>query len=195
MEDLKRIEEEITACNRCPLAAGRTNPVPGEGPLDAQVMFVGESPGEKEDLAGRPFVGNAGRVFDRLLENAGLRRDEVYVTGILKCRPPENRAPRATELKACKDFTLRQIEQVRPRVVCLMGSHAIKALLGSKAALNRMHGQPVRKNGLVYFPTFHPAAAFYNEDLRPVMEEDMRRLRHLLDQGAVPPTSPSNQAR
>lgn len=92
------------------------------------------------------------------------------------------------ELGACKDFTLRQIEKVRPRVVCVMGSHALKALLGGKAALTRLHGQPVQKNGLVYFPTFHPAAIFYNEDLHPVMEEDMRRLRQLLDRLAPPAT-------
>ncbi|MCL4426058.1 MAG: uracil-DNA glycosylase [Firmicutes bacterium] len=174
------LKEEISHCLRCPLSQTRTNAVPGEGSRGAVVFFVGEAPGEKEDLAGRPFVGPAGRYFDRLLPLAGLIREEVFVTGLVKCRPPQNRNPRAAEIRACSEYLCRQLELIAPRLVVPLGNFALKEFVGKKFSITQVHGQPLDKDGLRYFPLFHPAALFYNEKLRQEMEKDMESLRRYL---------------
>ena len=179
-DSLEQVHADVRECGLCPLGESRTHAVPGEGPAGAEVFFVGEAPVEKEDLEGRPFVGNAGRVFNSLLPLAGLRREEVYVTGVVKCRPPGNRKPRASEMKACKGYLERQLDLVNPKVVVLLGGLAVADLLGGDRRLADIHGVPVKRGGTYYFPTYHPASAFYRDQLKSAMEEDMRRLGRFL---------------
>lgn len=182
MASLESIAADISGDRECPFLQTRTHPVPGEGPQGARVVFVGEAPGEKEDEAGRPLVGNAGRVFDKWLALAGLERQLVFVTNLLKCHPPGNRAPRSAEVKHCLPYLLQQIEVIRPAVVCPMGSHAAKALLGKAASITKLHGQPQERGGVTYFPLYHPAAAFYREELKAAAEADFTGLGQLLRQ-------------
>jgi len=188
-EDLyRRLVEEIRNCTRCRLHETRRNPVPGEGPLDARVMLVGEAPGRKEDEQGRPFVGRAGELLNALLGLAGLERSQVYITNIVKCRPPGNRDPREDEIAACLPFLIRQIQLIAPRIIVALGRHAGRTLfsLAGKRwpGIRRAHGKPVeaRIAGLrvTLYPTYHPAAALYNPELRGVLEEDFRRLSEIL---------------
>ena len=155
--------------------------VPGEGPQAAKVMFVGEAPGEQEDNLGRPFVGAAGKLLIELLESIGLRREEVFITNTVKCRPPNNRPPRKDELAACRDYLVRQFWLIRPRAVCPLGNSAIRALLTPKESVSELHGVKVEKDGITYLPMYHPAAALYTFALRKVMEEDFGKLRAVLD--------------
>lgn len=177
---LARLNAEIRACRRCPLCETRTLAVPGEGPVPARVMLVGEAPGAREDREGRPFVGNAGRLLDRLLARAGLCREELFVTGAVKCRPPGNRDPRAREIDACRVHLRRQLALVRPEVVVALGRAALRAILGREPppelGLAGSHGRPVRQDGFWLFPTYHPAAAFHREALEEVVQDDFRRL-------------------
>lgn len=181
---LDRLNLQIRVCRRCPLCESRTVAVPGEGPVPARLMLVGEAPGEKEDKAGRPFVGNAGRMLDRLLADAGLRREDCFITGAVKCHPPKNRDPRAGEIDACRVYLEEQLAAVRPEVVLAMGRAAMRAVLGHEPppelTLGHSHGQPVRRDGYRLFPTYHPAAAFYREELRETIQGDLRRLGELL---------------
>lgn len=174
------LQEEIRDCQRCPLAHSRIQAVPGEGPLGAAVFFVGEAPGEKEDLTGRPFVGPAGRYLDSLLPRAGLVRVEVFITGLVKCRPPQNREPRAAEIRACAQFLYRQLDLIAPRLVVPLGNFALQELVGKEFSISQTHGRPLEKDGRRYFPLFHPAAAFYKADLRATMAEDMEKLGQYL---------------
>lgn len=184
------IAARIAADPKCPFIDTRTQPVPGEGPETARILFVGEAPGENEDKTGRPLVGNAGRVFNKWLSLIGLPREEVFVTGLLKCHPPGNRAPRAVEVKHCLPYLIQQLEVIRPAVVCTMGSHALKALLGREARLTTMHGIPRERNGVVYMPLYHPAAAFYREELKAQTEADFIALGERLHQMGLLPLPP-----
>lgn len=181
--DLAGLERAIRTCPRCPLRESRRLAVPGEGPRPAPVMFVGESPGEKEDATGRPFVGNAGRLFDSLLLRAGLRREEVFLTNAVKCRPPGNRSPRPAEVEACRCYLRRQIELVDPAVICPLGRHGLRAVLGREEAIAPLRSRPFEHDGRTVLAMYHPAAAFYRPELKAALEEDMRRLLQLL--GAV----------
>jgi DNA polymerase len=144
-------------------------------------MFVGEAPGEQEDIQGRPFVGAAGQLLTELLQSIGLSRDDVYITNIVKCRPPNNRPPRKDESIACRPYLDRQISLLHPKVICPMGNSAIHALIDSEQSVATLHGIPFEVEGITYFPMYHPAAALYTFSLRGVMEEDFRKLRALLD--------------
>ncbi len=144
-------------------------------------MFVGEAPGEQEDLQGKPFVGAAGKLLAELLESINLRRDEVYITNIVKCRPPNNRPPRKDESESCRPYLKRQIALINPRVICPMGNSAIGTLLGSDESVTAVHGIPFEVGSITYFPMYHPAAALYTVALKRVMQDDFRKLRALLD--------------
>ncbi len=182
--EYNRIVEEIKSCTKCPLHKTRRNPVPGEGSIDAEVMFVGEAPGEREDATGRPFVGAAGKFLDQLLASVGLRREEVYITNILKCRPPGNRDPREDEIAACTPYLWRQIELIKPKVIIALGRHAARVLY-AKAGLkwtnmSKKHGSVVEAsiNGhrVLLAVTYHPAAALYNPRLRSALQEDFKKI-------------------
>lgn len=143
-------------------------------------MLVGEAPGEREDESGRPYVGNAGRLLDHLLREAGLDRRAMFITGAVKCRPPGNRAPRAAEIEVCAQHYLRpQIEIIQPRIVCLQGAAAVRALLGPGFKLSELRGQALRRDGRAVFVTHHPAAVFYREELKATLQRDLAVLTGL----------------
>ncbi|RLG41834.1 MAG: uracil-DNA glycosylase [Thermoproteota archaeon] len=185
---MHELEEKIRSCDLCPLHAYRKNAVPGEGSLDAKVMFIGEAPGRNEDIQGRPFVGAAGKLLDQLLELAGLKREEVYITNVVKCRPPNNRDPASSEKKACQPYLEEQIRIISPKLIVTLGRHSMMEILelsGHKASsIMRERGKVrnIRLFGLkvLLMPTLHPAAALYNPKTRKLLEEDFLRIKDLL---------------
>jgi uracil-DNA glycosylase family 4 len=178
-DSLSSVEEEVRSCEKCPLSLTRTNAVPGEGPADARVVLIGEGPGRNEDAQGRPFVGAAGRQLDALLGDAGLRRGDVYITNVVKCRPPENRRPTVSEADACRPYLERQLGLVRPKLVVLLGDTALKRFFPEES-LPSAHGKTVERGGLAFFPTYHPAAVIYNRALEGVIRQDFRALEGVL---------------
>jgi uracil-DNA glycosylase len=181
LSELEVIHSEIMKCTKCELHTGRKQAVPGEGPVGATVMFVGEGPGEKEDSEGRPFVGAAGKFLTELLASVGLERSSVFITNIVKCRPPGNRAPRQNEVDACNPYLLDQIRIVAPRIICPLGTPAIKTVLGQEYSVSQVHGKPVGRAGRTILPLYHPAAALYDGSLRSVQLEDFKVLKGLID--------------
>lgn len=183
MSELEALAAEITQCTRCLLHRGRTKAVPGEGPEDAEIMFIGEAPGFHEDQQGRPFVGAAGRFLEELLESIGLTREDVYIANVIKCRPPSNRDPLPDEIEACRPFLDQQIELIQPKLVVTLGRFSM-ARAFPKARISRIHGQPCKIGGVIYYPMYHPAAALHQPSLRRTIGEDMRRIPELLQQTA-----------
>lgn len=178
LEDLHR---EIGACRGCDLWRGRTRAVPGHGCHDADIMLVGEGPGYHEDRQGLPFVGAAGHFLDQLLARAGIRRSDVFITNIVKCRPPNNRDPKPEEIAACNEYLLAQIALIKPRAIFTLGRFALATLVDPKlTSISRVHGRPYRRSGIIYVPLYHPAAALHNEALRDVIVADMARASALL---------------
>ena len=180
-DSIEKVSSEVLVCTKCRLCETRKHAVPGEGLKSAKVLFVGEAPGEQEDLQGRPFVGAAGKLLTELLQSVNIRREDVYITNTVKCRPPNNRPPRKDESIACRAYLDRQIALIRPTVICPMGNSAIQAFLDSHKSVTALHGIPFEVQSMTYFPMYHPAAALYTFSLRKVMEEDFWKLRALLD--------------
>ena len=182
--DLRAYAETASGCTRCRLASTRTQVVFGVGNPDAELMFVGEAPGFHEDKQGFPFVGQAGKLLDRLLEGIGLSRADVYIANTVKCRPPGNRDPMPDEIESCEPHLFRQVELVRPAVVATLGNFATKLLSGKQLGITRVHGQPQRVTiggrGVVLYPLYHPAAVLYTPAMLRVLEEDFARLPALL---------------
>ncbi|MDP2666693.1 MAG: uracil-DNA glycosylase [Candidatus Diapherotrites archaeon] len=177
MDTLSSLAAEAHTCTRCPLSRSRTLAVPGEGPSNATILLIGEAPGRNEDLHGRPFVGAAGKKLEGLLAQAGLAREDVFITSVVKCRPPENRVPTFEEATTCKiKFLQPQIHLIRPALIGLMGRTAISHVLGEKIDLETMHGKVLERNGQRYMILYHPAAMIYNQNLKAVMEKDFREL-------------------
>ncbi len=179
-EELLRLHEKIVECRLCRLSESRRNAVPGEGAFDTPLMLVGEAPGRNEDLQGRPFVGAAGTFLSDLLSSIGVERAKVFITNIVKCRPPMNRAPHVDEVKACQSYLQRQISLIDPRIICLMGNNAISAVLGKGYPISKMHGKRVHTVDRCFFVTYHPAAALYMNELKETMTEDFRALSNIL---------------
>jgi len=177
---LDEIAAEVRACRRCGLHEGRTLAVPGEGDPRARIMFVGEGPGQQEDVQGRPFVGPAGQLLDELLREAGLTRDRLFITNIVKCRPPGNRDPLPDEVAACREFLFGQIAVINPKVVCTLGRQALQALIDPNGSITREHGKPRELYGKLFVPLYHPAAALHQQRLRPDLVTDMVRLREIV---------------
>ncbi len=168
MHPLEALKEKARHCNACRLAEGRTQVVFGEGDPDARLMFVGEAPGADEDRLGRPFVGKAGQLLDRILEAAGIPRESVYITNVVKCRPPENRTPLPDEAKTCSNlWLLPEIELVKPQIIVPLGSVAAQFFLGKKVPITRARGQWFEWNGILVFPMFHPAYLLRNPSRAP----------------------------
>jgi uracil-DNA glycosylase len=188
---LREYADATAGCTRCPLAAGRTQVVFGAGHPDADLMFVGEAPGFHEDKQGVPFVGQAGKLLEKLLGGVGLARSDVYIANVLKCRPPGNRDPQADEIEACESHLFRQIELIRPRVVATLGNFATKLLSGRPLGITRVHGQPqevtLGGNSVTLFPLYHPAAALYTPSMLTVLEQDFAKLPALLGAPAPAP--------
>lgn len=197
-EELERLHLTIQGCRVCPLHLTRKLAVPGEGPCDAQIFLIGEAPGAKEDDTGRPFAGRAGKVLERLLGGAGVAREEVFITSILKCRPPANREPKQDEVIACLPYLWRQLNLVRPGLVLPMGRHAVRhtfPLFGMEArGIGEVHGsifECIAPWGRVrVLPVYHPAAATHNPGMREVLASDFSPIRNLTDQLVREPTGP-----
>jgi uracil-DNA glycosylase family 4 len=190
-EQLVALYREASACERCPLAATRTRVVFGAGNADADLMFVGEAPGQQEDLQGLPFVGRAGKLLDELLAGVGLARDEVFITNVLKSRPPGNRDPQPDEIDACRPYLDRQIELIEPSVICTLGNFATKLLTRSSRGITQVRGRPqVHELGgrtVRVYPLYHPAAALRTPRVLDELRSDFGGLPALL---AEPPPVP-----
>jgi DNA polymerase len=182
--DLRR---EVEACTRCGLDVARTQVVFGAGSIEADLVFVGEAPGANEDLEGEPFVGQAGRLLTRLLEGIGLRREDVFIANILKCRPPENRNPTPHEVECCRPFLMRQLELLEPRVVGALGTFAAQTLLGTRTPIGKLRDKPIQQVGSYFLvPMYHPAAALHNPRLSEEVERDFLRLKEFLERDVQP---------
>jgi len=186
---LRAYADETAGCTRCPLAVTRTQVVFGSGNPDADLLFVGEAPGFYEDQNGVPFVGQAGKLLDKLLAGIGLERSDIFIANVLKCRPPQNRDPLAEEIEACEPHLFRQIELIQPRLVATLGNFATKLLSGKPVGITRVHGQEqtvsLGGNGVVLYPLYHPAAALYTPSMLKVLEEDFGRIPALVERSAV----------
>ncbi|MFQ5761893.1 MAG: uracil-DNA glycosylase [Candidatus Bathyarchaeia archaeon] len=178
---LATIASEISRCEKCPLHLSRRNAVPGEGPETARILLVGEGPGAEEDQQGRPFVGAAGKLLTEALEEAGIPRETVYITNVVKCRPPSNRTPTTSEREACLPYLKRQIAALKPAVICLLGGTATQTLLGG-STVSTLRGKPTRREGQLYLATYHPASLLYNPQLKNALHEDLRLLRKIRQQ-------------
>lgn len=180
-EDLAAFEQRICTCEQCPLAAGRSRFVFGEGDPQAGIMFIGEAPGADEDRSGRPFVGAAGQLLDKIIAAMGLQRQQVYICNIVKCRPPNNRNPEPAEVDQCLPYLKKQIEMVQPRVICLLGRVAAGALLGSEESIGRLRGRFLHYGEIPVRVTYHPAALLRNQQYKRPVWEDVKEVRRQYD--------------
>ncbi|MFX1606665.1 MAG: uracil-DNA glycosylase [Promethearchaeota archaeon] len=178
-KQLEKLHDDIRQCTLCPLHKTRTNAVPGEGPITSGVMFVGEAPGAKEDESGRPFVGKSGELLTSMLQNIGLSRETVFITSILKSRPPKNRTPTQAEIAVCRPYLERQIEIINPQIIVLLGGVAISSLIGPWK-VSEAHGKFYENGDRKYFMTYHPAAALRFPKIRTAMREDFQTLKQEL---------------
>ncbi|MDD1740319.1 MAG: uracil-DNA glycosylase [Methanothrix sp.] len=177
-EDIRLLEDQISACRLCQLGENRNRAVPGSGPAPARMMLVGEAPGREEDQSGQPFVGRGGRLLDVALQQAGLKRSEIFITSVIKCRPPNNRKPMKKEMASCLPYLQAQMEIVRPKIVCLLGNTAAAAVLG-RQGIQSLRGQLWQERFAV---TYHPAAVLRNRNLMAEFVSDLERLNSLQDQ-------------
>jgi len=175
-ESLEQLKEVCLKCSRCGLRAGAKQVVFGEGNPSAKLMFVGEGPGKQEDEMGRPFVGAAGQLLDRILEAAGLRRENVYIGNVVKCRPPNNRMPTADEVAACRGYLEAQIAIIKPSIIVCLGALATKTLINPQAKITRVRGKWFERNGIKLMPTFHPAALLRDPGKKRLVWEDFKDL-------------------
>jgi DNA polymerase len=184
-EDLVQLYREVQGCRRCPLHATRTQVVFGSGNADADLMFVGEAPGFHEDQQGIPFVGAAGKLLDKLLDEIGLQRGDVFIANVLKSRPPGNRDPQLEEIEACKPYLTRQIELIEPRVICTLGNFSTKLLTRRQDGITRVHGKPqdhvIAGLSIRIYPIYHPAAGLRSTAMLETLREDFQRLPALLE--------------
>jgi len=177
--ELESVRNKVIDCKKCGLSKTRTNSVPGKGSFTSDVIFVGEAPGRNEDLKGEPFVGVAGKKLSIALDNAGISRDDVYITNTVKCRPPNNRLPNKTEKEACQPYLQKEIEIIKPKIICVLGNTAFGSVLGG-TEITKFRGKIGRKNNQLYFITIHPAATIYNQELIGVLKEDIKKLFDLI---------------
>jgi len=175
MISLEEIRSQVTECTKCDLCKTRNKSVPGKGDPNSEIIFIGEAPGRSEDKIGEPFVGAAGKKLSAALDKAGITRESVYITNVVKCRPPSNRIPTTKEKESCKNYLETEIELIKPKVICIMGNTAYQSILGG-ANITKERGKFVKKDGLTYFLTIHPAAVIYNQKLLELLEKDMKTL-------------------
>jgi len=181
MSALTELYEEIANCQDCELAKHRTKVVPGEGPEDAELLFIGEAPGWYEDQQGRPFVGPAGAFLNQLLSSIGLSREQVYIANVIKCRPPGNRDPLPAEIQACRKWLDRQIEIIQPRIIITLGRYSLARYFPNES-ISKVHGKARKEGKVVCYPMYHPAAALHQGSLRQIIEADMLRIPEILEQ-------------
>ncbi len=183
---LTQIAREVSVCQRCMLHHSRKNSVPGEGPADAEIMFIGEGPGFHENEQGRPFVGAAGKYLEELLAKINMRREQVFIGNVVKCRPPNNRDPLPDELAACSDYLERQIQVINPKVVVTLGRYSMARFLPN-AKISDVHGQSFRIKNRLVVPMFHPAAALHQPSLKISVERDFAHLPELISKATETP--------
>ena len=172
---LELIQQNVKICKKCNLCSTRKNAVPGEGNVNADIVFIGEAPGKNEDLHGRPFVGTAGKKLADALENSGLARNDVYITNIVKCKPPKNRIPNYEEKTMCSNYLEHELSIINPKIICLLGNTAFNTILEGNE-ISKNHGKLIYKEKRTYFVTFHPAAIIYNQKLEKVFKNDIKKL-------------------
>lgn len=181
METMENLGEHIKTCEKCKLCKARTNAVLGDGNYKTKIMFIGEGPGEQEDLTGLAFVGKAGKLLDKMLASITLDRSKVYICNVVKCRPPGNRNPEDEEINACLEYLRHQYLIIKPRLIVLLGSIACKALLSKDFSITRQHGQVIDKKGVHFLPTFHPSALLRDESKKPLAWEDFKIIMKLIE--------------
>jgi len=179
MSALTELYQSIRNCQKCEISKTRTHAVPGEGAEDAEIMFIGEAPGWHEDQQGRPFVGSAGQFLDQLLASIKLKREQVYITNVIKTRPPENRDPLPQEIINCRPWLDRQLEIIKPKMIVTLGRYSMALFLPGKS-ISQIHSTAIKKDGVLYFAMYHPAAALHQMSLRSVIQADMLKIPALL---------------
>lgn len=183
-ERLSQLAREVLACRRCPLYRTRTHAVIGDGALTARLVFVGEAPGREEDLQGKPFVGAAGHLLNKMIQAMGMKREEVYICNVLKDRPPGNRTPLPEEMEACLPFLQTQLAIIQPKIICTLGAVATKALLGPHISIMKIRGELREYQGIPLIPTLHPAYLLRNPPAKRLAWEDLKRVKQLLSRNA-----------
>ena len=181
-ENWEELEEGIKNCNKCKLCTGRKNIVFGTGNKNANIMFIGEGPGADEDIQGEPFVGKAGQLMNKAFEALDIKRDKVYIANIVKCRPPQNRNPEQDEANACMDYLRNQVLLVKPKIIVLLGSVALKNILGEEYGITNSRGKWIEKKGIWYMPTFHPAALLRDDSKKIDFWRDLKLIKSKLEE-------------
>jgi DNA polymerase len=194
MSGLAILYDQVRTCKKCDLSKGRTNAVPGEGPENAEIMFIGEAPGFHEDREGRPFVGAAGKYLDELLALIGMKREQVYICNVIKCRPPQNRDPLPEEMDACKPYLDAQIASLKPKVILTISRFAMARWFPGKK-ISEIHGKPKKFENLVVLPMYHPAAALHQPSLKRVLGEDFKRVPQILKELACLSEEPDEKPK
>jgi len=174
-QKLDAVRQNVINCTKCDLCKTRINAVPGKGNFQSDVIFVGEAPGRNEDKNGEPFIGVAGKKLSIALNDAGISRDDVYITNIVKCRPPNNRVPKTNERDTCQEYLKQEISIIKPKIICILGNTAFNSILGG-SEITKFRGKIVRKDNQLYFLTIHPAATIYNQKLIDVLKSDIVKL-------------------
>lgn len=177
----EELEDECNNCKKCKLCKGRNNVVIGTGNKTADLMFIGEGPGADEDAQGIPFVGKAGKLMNTAFQGIGIKREEVYIANVVKCRPPNNRNPEDDEARACLDYLRNQVILVKPKIIVLLGNVALKNILGKEYGITSARGKWVEKNGIMYMPTFHPAALLRDETKKIMFWKDLKEVKKAMD--------------
>jgi uracil-DNA glycosylase family 4 len=193
MSALTELYQQIELCQKCDIARMRTKVVPGEGAENAAIMFIGEAPGWHEDQQGRPFVGQAGQFLDKLLASINLDRTKVYIANVIKCRPPDNRDPLPTEIQNCRHWLDSQIEIIKPKMIVTLGRYSMAPYFPGKS-ISKIHGTTMKKDGIIYFAMYHPAAALHQQSLRQEIEKDFQKIPEVLAQNeTIQETQPQPQ--
>ena len=177
--NLEELKNEIQNCTKCKLYKNRRNVVVGQGNPNADIMFIGEGPGADEDIQGEPFVGKAGQLMNKAFQGLGIKREEVYIANIVKCRPPSNRTPEKEEAEACLDYLRNQVVLVKPKIVVLLGNTALKNILGYEFSISSARGKWIEKKGIKYMPTFHPAALLRDESKKIDFWNDLKLVKQM----------------
>jgi DNA polymerase len=179
MSALTELYQQIALCHKCDIAKLRTKVVPGEGAENAEIIFIGEAPGWHEDQQGRPFVGQAGQFLDRLLASINLNRQQVYIANVIKCRPPDNRDPLPAEIQNCCQWLDSQIEIIKPKMIVTLGRYSMARYFPGKS-ISKIHGTAVKRDNVIYYAMYHPAAALHQQSLKQAIETDMQKIPRLL---------------